>query len=192
MGQGAANSYIAPTRTSHMASEATPEVRHPRTLAAFRTVLYAAVAVAVVGLVGVGVAVVGVGVVVAGLSLLLTGDANVFGLALLVAGGLAPVALAAVVGVGARRLDRRVTAADRRPDPLAALQARYVDGEIDEVTLERRVERLLVGESLADSTGGRLRRLRWLLAWVLSRVVSRRRSRPPRAGRERAVEAELN
>jgi hypothetical protein len=175
-----------------MVSEATPEVRHPRTLAAFRTVLYAVVAVAVVGLVGVGLAVVGVGVVVAGLSLLLTGDANVFGLALLVAGGLVPVALAAVVGVGAHRLDRRVTAADRRPDPLAELQARYVAGELDEVTFEHRVERLLAGESLAGSAGGRLRRIRWLLAWVLARVVSRRRRRSPRAGRERAAEAELN
>jgi hypothetical protein len=152
-----------------------------------RAVLYLVAATLAVGLVGVGVSILGASVVVAGVSLLLTGEANAVGFALLAGlGVLTTGGLAAGVVVAARRLDRRLTDADRRPDPLATVQARYVAGEIDERTLERRVERLLAG---GDET--RPHRLRWLwgalgslLSLARSRASDARHRRP--AARSRA------
>jgi hypothetical protein len=157
-------------------------VRHPRTLAVIRAVLYLLAAAVAVGLLLVGLSVLGASVVVAGLSLLLTGDANAVGLAALaVVGVLTTGGLAVGVGVAARRLDRRVTASDRRPDPLDELAAAYVAGEIDERTLERRVERVLVGGSTDDDRPtGRFARPRRAVGLVRGRLHRRRgRQSPP-------------
>ncbi|AUV80281.1 hypothetical protein C2R22_00220 [Salinigranum rubrum] len=127
------------------------EVTHPRTLALFRAVLYLATFVAALGLVGVGLSVLGAAFVLAGVSLFLTGDANALGLALLAGTGLVTtVGLAVGVAFGARRVDRRVTDADRRPDPVEELTRQYVAGAIDERTFERRVERVLTGDATDD------------------------------------------
>jgi hypothetical protein len=124
------------------------EVTHPRLLALFRGVLYLATAVAALCLVGLGLSVLGATLVLAGISLLLTGDVNALGLALLAGTGLVTtVSLAAGLALGARALDRRVTDATRRPDPLDDLTRQYVAGDIDEWTFERRVERVLTGET---------------------------------------------
>lgn len=156
----------------------TRAVNHPRTLALCRAVLFLTAAVGVITLVGFGLSILGATVVVAGLSLLLTGEVNTVGLALLagvalvVAGG-----LAALVAFAARWLDRRLTALDRRPDPLDELTASYVEGLIDEATFERRVERLLLGD--AAPARRRLERVRRVRAWILRRVRDTARSTPP-------------
>jgi hypothetical protein len=163
-------------------------VRHPRTLAVIRAVLYLLATAVAVGLLLLGLSVLWASVVVAGLSLLLTGDANAVGLALFAAVVVLTTGGFAVgVGVAARRLDRRVTASDRRPDPLDELAAAYVAGEIDERTLERRVERVLLGKSTADRLTGRLARSRRAVGLVRGRL--RRRARPSRPDRE--TESEL-
>ncbi|WP_318567615.1 hypothetical protein [Salinigranum marinum] len=165
-------------------------VRHPRTLAVIRAVLYLLATAVAVGLLLLGLSVLGASVVVAGLALLLTGDAPAVGLAVFaVVGVLTTGGLAVGVGVVARRLDRRVTASDRRPDPLDELAAAYVAGEIDERTLERRVERVLVGGSTgdADRPTGRLARPRHAVGLV--RGGLRRRTRASRPDRE--TESEL-
>jgi hypothetical protein len=127
-------------------------VKHPRTLRLFRAALVVVTTVAVVGVLGVGLSVLGAVVVLAGVSLVLTGDPNVVGFALLaVVGVLATGGLALGIRGAARRIDRRVTAWDRRPDPLDELRRAYVAGEIDETTLERRVERLLAPDDEPDS-----------------------------------------
>lgn len=171
------------------------EVTHPRTLALFRAVLYLATFVAALGLVGVGLSVLGATLVLAGVSLFLTGDANALGLALLAGTGVVTtVGLAVGVAVGARRLDRRVTDADRRPDPVEVLTQQYVAGDIDERTFERRVERLLLGEAADDR-----RLVRRVLSSVRARVDSRARlafrgqlgrRRRHRRDSEREVDAE--
>jgi hypothetical protein len=142
------------------------EVTHPRILALFRSVLYLATVVAALCLVGLGLSVLGATLVLAGISLLLTGDVNALGLALVAGTGLVTtVGLAVGLALGARALDRRVTDATRRPDPLDDLTRQYVAGDIDEWTFERRVERVLAGEAddgrrlvrrVAGSVGARL------------------------------------
>ncbi len=163
------------------------EVTHPRTLALFRAALYLAAFVAALGLVAIGLSVLGVTLVLAGLSLLLTGDANALGLALLAGTGLVTtVGLAVVVAVSARRLDRRVTEADRRPDPVEELTQQYVAGDIDERTFERRVERLLLGDVEDDRRLVRrvLDSARARLA-PRARLASRTRPHTRRVGRRR-------
>lgn len=157
------------------------EVTHPRTLALFRVVLYLAVFAAALALLGIGLSVLGATVVIAGLSLLLTGDPNATGLALLAGTGLlTTVGVAALLALGARHLDRRVTAADRRPDPLDELSRQYVDGVIDERTFERRVERLLDPDHPSDD-----RRLVRLVRREFTAARSRLRGRRLQVARRR-------
>jgi hypothetical protein len=137
-----------------------PALRHPRTIALFRAVLGAGTAVAVVGVVGLGLSILGATVVLTGVSLVFTGDANAFGFALLAGTGVLTTAgLALGIVVTARRIDRRVTAWDLGPDPLRELRQAYVAGEIDEVTFERRIGRLLVGDEPTPRRWPRLRRV---------------------------------
>jgi hypothetical protein len=179
------------------------EVTHPRTLALFRAVLYLAVFAAALALLGVGLSVLVATVVIAGVSLLLTGDPNATSLALLAGAGLlTTVGLAALLAFGARHLDRRVTAADRRPDPLDVLSQQYVDGVIDERTFERRVERLLDPEPPLDTH----RLVRRVFAAARTRLCRRtpqterrrggdgrrRRLRPPASGRARLRDESSN
>lgn len=134
-------------------------VRHPRALALFRLVLYAtaiavlvAVALPLVGYLGFLVA-------VGGVAVLLNVDANL--LALAAVGGVSAAlvgTLGGIVVTAARRFDRRVTDLDRKPDPLESLKQRYVDADIDEHELERRLERLLDDTRRRDD-GGSLDRL---------------------------------
>jgi hypothetical protein len=169
------------------------EVTHPRTLALFRVVLSLAVVVAALGLVGVGLSILGAAFALAGLSLLLTGEVNALGLALLAGTGLfATVGLATAVVLVARRVDRRVTDAVRRPDPLDELTRQYVAGTIDESTLERRVERVLAGD-----TARKRPLVRRLLGSAYARLRRRRvvpRTRPVQSdgtARDRDLEREL-
>jgi uncharacterized membrane protein YccC len=155
------------------------EVNHPRTLRLFRVALALATAAALVVLVGLGLSVLGATFALAGFSLLLTGDVNALALALLAGTGLvAALALSVGVVVGARRLDRRVTDADRRPDPLDDLTRQYVEGTIDERTFERRVERVLVG----DAPRAERRAAGRVLRSVRARVDRRSRDADERAG----------
>jgi hypothetical protein len=152
-------------------------VEHPRALAAFRVVLYSVAAAVVVGLVGLGLSVLGATVALAGLSLFLTGEPNAVVLGLVaVAGLLTTGGVALAVGLGARRLDRHVTESDRRPDPLEELKRAYVAGALDDATFERRVDRVLTGESVSPRRGQRSvwSRSRDRVAAVRARLQSRR------------------
>jgi membrane protein implicated in regulation of membrane protease activity len=143
----------------------TEPVRHPRTFAAFRAVLYlfAALVGGLLALLGVGV--LGALLVVAVVGVATTGDVN-----LLAVGGLGVVTLVLVaasllaVSVGARSVERRVRRADRRPDPVEELTAAYVADDVDEAGLERGLEGLL------DDTGADASR-----ATDRTRVGTRRR-----------------
>jgi hypothetical protein len=151
-------------------------------------VLYGVAAVVAVGLVGLGLAVLGATVALAGLSVLLTGEPNAVALGLVAAAGLLTTGgVALVVGLGARRLDRRVTESARRPDPLEELERAYVAGTLDDATFERRVERLLAGESAPSRRERRS-------AWSRGRdgvAAVRARLRPRRSdAAERASETE--
>ena len=119
-------------------------VRHPRALALFRLVLYATAIAVLVAVTMPLVGYLGFLVAVGGVAVLLNVDANL--LALAAVGGVS-VALVGTLGgivvTAARRFDRRVTELDRKPDPLESLKQRYVDADIDEHELERRLERLL-------------------------------------------------
>lgn len=128
-------------------------VRHPRLLAAFRTALYLTVGTVTLGVALLALATVGFVVSVGALALLV-GQADV--LAVLVLSGLVVATTAGLVWglvAAARYLDREVTAADREPDPVEQLKERYVEGDVDEAELERRLERALGPD--AAPTGGR-------------------------------------
>jgi hypothetical protein len=124
-----------------------PEVRHPRALAAFRVLLL-----------GVGAAVGGtvlaatlgylllVGVVGAVLAAL-TGEAVLGAMVVLLAVGLLCSGL--VVGGTAyllQRVERHVTRADMVPTAVERAHRRYLDDETDEGGLERDLDRALSGE----------------------------------------------
>ena len=118
-------------------------VAHPRALAAFRVVLYVSAAVVAAGVAAVTLGYLGLVVAIGGIVHLVAGGVNAAavagfaGIGLLLAG----VAIGATVAV-ARRIDRRVTRADRVPDPLDAVKRQYVAGDITDATLERRLDRL--------------------------------------------------
>lgn len=127
-------------------------VRHPRALAAFRVVLYAAAAVLVVGFAGVTVAFLLAFLTVTGLAMLVNGTVNVLAVVLVV--GLVAVTFGLFAGglvTGARRVERLVREADRVPDPVEQLKQRYVDAEFGEAEFERRLAVLLAE---AETTGG--------------------------------------
>lgn len=139
-------------------------VRHPRTIFAYRLLLYLGLAV-VLGTLAVGVAgYLLVVVAVGGLALLAGTGPGALTLVGVAAGG---VGIAAVVGVGTavavRWAEHQVVAADRRPDPVEDLAERYVADELDEIEFERRLESVLAQESAVEdaeskSWAGRTRR----------------------------------
>lgn len=122
-------------------------VRHPRAVGAIRALLAIGLAVflGVVGLSVVGMLFVFVTVG----SLAAIAGVGVDALAL---AGVATVAivLAGIVATGAvvafRRAERRVIAADSRPDPVETLTERYVAADLDEREFERRLGHVLADE----------------------------------------------
>jgi hypothetical protein len=126
-------------------------LEHPRTILAVRIVLYLGLVVVLgtlaVGLVGYLFVVAAVG----GIALLADIGPGALPLAGLTVGGLG---IATLVGVGAaiavRWAERRIVAADRRPDPVEDLTERYVAAEMDEIEFERQLEAVLTGESAVD------------------------------------------
>jgi hypothetical protein len=134
-------------------------VRYPRLWAAVRAALYLAGGVATMALLGLTVSFLGLVTVLGTLSLLVTGNANailvaaVVGIGLVIAGLVTTLLLKSV-----RRADRFLLQVARGPDPLEAVAAKYVADDIDEVELERRVERLLL-EAERESTAARGRAL---------------------------------
>ena len=120
------------------------KLEHPRTTLAVRILLYVGLVVVLgtlaVGMVGYLFVVAAVG----GIAILAGSGTSTLALVGFAVGG---VGIAVVVGVGTavavRWADRRVVAADRRPDPVEELTERYVDAELDEIEFERRLERAL-------------------------------------------------
>ncbi len=108
--------------------------------------MYVAAAVACVVLFGLTLAFLAVMGALGVLSVLAFGDANTlvvtaFGaFGLLVSG-----AIGFVVVEGARRADRWLVEAARRPEPFEDVTTRYVAGDIDERGLERGLERVFAG-----------------------------------------------
>lgn len=131
-------------------------VRHPRLLSAFRVVLYATAGTVALAVGVLAVATVGFVVAAGGLAMLVTGQAHL--LAVLVLAGLVVATTGGLVWAlaeAARRLDREVTEADRKPDPVEEAKRAYADGRLDEAQLERRLERLLgadAGATAAEET----------------------------------------
>lgn len=140
-------------------------VEHPHAVLAVRATLYLGAAAALLCLAAATVAFLGVVAAVAGVAALL--DAGGGWLPGVVpVGGLGVVlclAAATLVAVCVRRLDARVVAAAEPPDPLERVKRRYVDADIDEAELERRLERVLDAAESGDpelepaSTRGRVR-----------------------------------
>jgi hypothetical protein len=140
------------------------DLRFPRAVLCVRAALYAAgtvalgvLALATLGFLSTVVAVGGLALVVADAS-----PAVVVGVA--VVGVLLSTLAAGGIAVGVRRVDRRVRALARRPDPVERLRAAYVAGEIDEATFERRVERVLDPTRSGPGAHGRDRSLARRLA----------------------------
>lgn len=124
---------------------------HPRTILAVRVLLYFGLIV-VLGVLAMGV--IGYLFVVAAFGgiALLAGSSP--GALPMVAMTLVGLVVATTVGLGTtvvvRWADRRVVAADRRPDPVEALTERYVAAELDEVEFERRLEGVLARQKQRD------------------------------------------
>lgn len=125
-----------------------PQVAHPRALAALRLVLTA-----------IGVVVSGV-VVAATLGFLfvvgffgalvavLTAESVLVPALVLSGAGLALAASSlGAVFFGLRRVERAVVRADRVPTPVEVVHRRYVDDELDETGLEQALETVLASES---------------------------------------------
>lgn len=126
-------------------------VRYPRALAAVRFGIYAAAGVLAVVFGGVTLATLVALLAMSGLALVLHGTVNVVAIAGVA--GIALVVLGLLVGglaVGARRVDRALREAARRPDPVERLKQRYVNADVDEAEFESRLERLL-GETAAST-----------------------------------------
>lgn len=136
-------------------------VRHPRLLAALRTLLYLAAVVTAVALVGVAVSFLGFVALLSVVSLALVGDVSelvvllVTGLGLVTLGSVGALLVAAV-----RRIDRFVVRTARVPSPVERVTTSYVCGEIDEDELERRLEGALSADDEVDDTAPRGRRER--------------------------------
>lgn len=127
-----------------------PQVAHPRALAAVRFVLavVGGVVTAVVLAATLGfLFVVGFfGVLVA----VLTAESVLVPALVLSGAGLALAAsLLGALLFGLRRVERAVVRADRVPTPVEVVRGRYVAGELDEHGLERELEAVLDGETPA-------------------------------------------
>lgn len=119
-------------------------VRHPRTVALFRVVLFLATAVAAVTLVVIAVSFLFVVMLFGTASLFVLGEPSGVAVAVIGGSGVLAVGFVGVLLVRTRRrIDQAVVDADRLPDPLDVVTARYVDGEIDEPELEREIESVL-------------------------------------------------
>lgn len=124
----------------------TDRVRHPRALAAFRAALYLTAGVVALGVAVLAATTVGL-VAIVGAVALLAGQADLLAVVVLV--GLVVVTTGPLLWglvVAARRVDREVTEADRVPDPVERVKRRYVEGDVDEAELERRLEGLLAAD----------------------------------------------
>lgn len=131
------------------------DLRHPRAVAAFRVALWLVVATALFVVAVASMGVLGVLAIVVG-TLAAVGQGGLLGVGWLALAGVALVGATAVGSVvGARRLERRVVDADRRPDPVAVAKERYVRDDIDEVELEAQLERVLDDSGDGRSTAGR-------------------------------------
>ena len=126
----------------------TPDVAHPRALALFRFLLYGAgvvlagaIVVATVGFLFV------VGILATLLAVVAGDPVTLPFLLLLAAAVLCGTTLVGATVLGARRLDRLVTRADRVPTPVETVRRRYVEGKLDEGGLERGLEAALADES---------------------------------------------
>lgn len=124
----------------------TERVRHPRALAAFRAALYLTAGVVALGVAVLAATTVGL-VAIVGAVALLAGQADLLAVVVLV--GLVVATTGPLLwglAVAARRVDREVTEADRVPDPVERVKRRYVEGDVDEAELERRLEGLLAAD----------------------------------------------
>lgn len=116
-------------------------VRHPRLVAAFRAVLYATAGTVALGVALLAVLTVGFVVSAGGLALALTGNAHLVAVFVLSALVLATSAgLLWGLKVAVQRIDREVREFDRAPDPVEEVKERYVDGDVDEAELDRRLD----------------------------------------------------
>lgn len=116
-------------------------VRHPRLVAAFRAVLYATAGTVALGVALLAVLTVGFVVSAGSLALALTGNAHLVAVFVLSALVLATSAgLLWGLKVAVQRIDREVREFDRAPDPVEEVKERYVDGDVDEAELDRRLD----------------------------------------------------
>lgn len=116
-------------------------VRHPRLVAAFRAVLYATAGTVALGVALLAVLTVGFVVSAGGLAMVVNDTAPLVGV--LVLSGLVLATSAGLLWglkVAVQRIDREVREFDRAPDPVEEVKERYVDGDVDEAALDRRLD----------------------------------------------------
>lgn len=136
------------------------DVRHPVAVRLFRAALYLCAAAVVATLAATTVGYLGMLAVLSSAVAVLTGDPHLAASALFGAGGVLVFgSLGLATLAAARRVDRRVTAADARPDPVERLERRYVRDDVDEREFERELERTLArrraGEEVRVDRGER-------------------------------------
>jgi hypothetical protein len=131
-------------------------VRYPRILAVLRTLVYLGATLGGVLLLVIAVSFLGLVTLLGLASLLLVGDVSE--LILLLVGGLGLVAFGSVglllVSL-TRQVDRFLLRAARIPSPLEQVTARYVRGDIEEIELERGIERALITDAEVGGTTSR-------------------------------------
>lgn len=128
-------------------------VRYPRVLAVLRTLVYLGATLGGVLLLSVAVSFLGVVALLSLASFLLIGDVSE--LVLLLVGGLGLVTFGSVgllLVSAAGRIDRFLLRTARVPSPLERVTARYVRGDIEEIDLERDIEKALAAEAETDGT----------------------------------------